>query len=89
MILFAILAMILVPAFLIALVVSPIIAWAEYKVAEIEEAEFEESEDKAISAHLGDDELMVCPKCENIREGIECSKCKVALVTMDKYEQTW
>lgn len=89
MIFLCIVLMIAIPAFVLASILASLFAVLE-TIASQEEIEQEERDEEGkLNVFLGDDVVMVCPKCDNIREGTDCPKCKVKLVTIDEYEQTW
>lgn len=86
MILLFIILIIVVPALFWAMVLAPLFLYLETIAAS---AEVEEQEQDQLSMEDDSDELMICPKCEIIRKGNTCPKCKVKLITMDEYEENW
>lgn len=86
MILLFIFLIIIGPALFWAIILAPLLLHLETIATTFE---FEEQEERELSSSLDDEELMICPKCEVIREGRKCPKCKVKLITMDEYEENW
>lgn len=88
MILIFILLLVIVPAFLISLGLMPIIIKAIQLDTERMNNIDRELEDNSFPQPY-ESPMMMCPKCDSVREGVKCSKCGTDLISIDEYEETW
>lgn len=86
MILFCLLVLILVPAFIGA---SILFVFTMEMVMAGAANQNETKPPELKTGPMTEDELLICPKCEQIREGLSCSTCGTTLIPFDNWEEDW